>query len=117
MGFKKQKQITLIMYIFTNPSAGTGCNTGSSLTEFSFSSTCCHTNVEEPSLPYNLPTDRGRLIGFTPFLRVQDLCEMQIVLSRIELVSLCPFPIMVTIKLQMHPNINHVKSEIKSSLS
>ena len=74
-----------------NPSAPAGYDTRStfkrSLTrlnsEFSFSSTCCLTKAEEPSLSYYLPIAGGRIIGFVPFPRVLVLCEMQSVLSRI----------------------------------
>ena len=51
--------------------------------EFSFSLTICLTKAEEPSLPYYLPIDGGRIIGFIPFPRVLVLCEMQSVSSRI----------------------------------
>ena len=51
--------------------------------EFSFSETSCLNKAEEPSLPYYLPIDRGRIIGFIPFPRVLVLCEMQSISSRI----------------------------------
>ena len=51
--------------------------------EFSFSETSYLTKVEEPSLPYYLPIDGGRIIGFITFPRVLVLCEMQSVSSRI----------------------------------
>ena len=51
--------------------------------EFSFSLTSCLIKAEEPNLPYNLPIDGGRIIGFIPFPRVLVLCEMQSVSSRI----------------------------------
>ena len=51
--------------------------------EFSFSSTSYLTKAEEPSLPYYLPIAGGRIIGFIPFPRVLELCEMQSVSSRI----------------------------------
>ena len=74
-----------------NPSARAGYDTRSifkqSLTglnsEFSFSQTSCLTKAEEPSLPYYLPIDGGRIIGFMPFPKVLVLCEMQSVSSRI----------------------------------
>ena len=58
-----------------------------------------HSNyfTNETSLPYYLPIAGGRIIGFIPFPRVLALCEMQTVWSRIELVSLCPFPLTTTI--------------------
>ena len=80
-----------IIFIFTNPSARARYDTRSifkrSLTglnsEFSFSWTSCLTKAEEPSLPYYLPIDGGRIIGFIPFPRVLVLCEMLSVSSRI----------------------------------
>ena len=77
--------------LFTNPSSLEGYDTRSifkrSLTglnsEFSFSQTSCLTKAEEHSLPYYLPITGGRIIGFIPFPRVLELCEMQSVSSRI----------------------------------
>ena len=77
--------------IFTNPSARAGYDTRSvfkrSLTglnsEYSFSYTSCLTKAEEPSLPYYLPIAGGRIIGFIPFSRVLELCEMQSASTRI----------------------------------
>ena len=77
--------------IFTNASSRTGYDTRSifkwSLTglnsEFSFSYTRCRTKAEKPSLPYYLPIDGGRIIGFIPFPIVLVLCEMQSVSSKI----------------------------------
>ena len=74
-----------------NPSARAGYDTRSifkrSLTglssEFSFSWNNCLTKAEEPSLSYYLPIAGGRIIGFIPFPRVLELCEMQSVSSRI----------------------------------
>ena len=51
--------------------------------EFSFSYTSCLTKAEEPSLSYYLPIAGGGIIGFIPFPRVLELCEMQSVSSRI----------------------------------
>ena len=83
----KQDAVT----IFTNPSTRVGYDTRSvfkrSLTglnsEFSFSYTSCLTKAEEPSLPYYLPIEGGRMIGFIPFPRSLVLCEMQSITSRI----------------------------------
>ena len=84
-------QKSVIIIIFTNPSARAGYDTKSifkrSLTglnsEFSFSKTSCLTKAEEHSPPYYLPIAGGRIFGFIPFPRVLVLCEMQSVLSRI----------------------------------
>ena len=51
--------------------------------EFSFSLTGCVTKVKEPSLPYYLPIDEGRIIGLIPFPRVLVLREMQSISSKI----------------------------------
>ena len=77
--------------IFTHSFARAGYDTRSvfkrSLTsldsEFSFSSTSCLTKAEEPSLPYYLPIAGGRIIGFIPFPRVLEICDMQSFSSRI----------------------------------
>ena len=49
--------------------------------EFSFSSTGCHTKVEEPILCYYLPGER--IIVFIAFSRALTLYKMQTVSSRI----------------------------------
>ena len=95
------------LYIFTYPSTWVGCDTRSIFkliltglnSELSFSITC-HTKVEEPSLPYYLPIAGGRTVGFIPFPRILVLCEMQSY-PGFELVSLCPFPTIVSITPQM----------------
>ena len=78
------------MYL-PNPSAGAWCDprlifkrilTGLN-SEFSFSSTGCHTKAKEPSLLYYFPIAGGRIIGQIPFQRVLALCEMKTVLSSI----------------------------------
>ena len=77
--------------VFTNPSVRAKYDTRSifkrSLTglnsEFSFSSTSSLNKSEEPSLPCYLPIAGGRIIGFRPFSRVLELCEMQSAASRI----------------------------------
>ena len=87
----RQYVCSIIIILFTNPSARAGYDTRSifkrSLTglnsEFSFSQTSCLTKAEEPSLSYYLPIAGGRIIGFIPFPRVLVLCEMQSVSSRI----------------------------------
>ena len=83
--------VFLWLSYLSNPSARAGYDTRSvfkrSLTglnsEFSFSQTCCLTKAEEHSLSYYLPIAGGRIIGFIPFPRVLELCEMQSVSSRI----------------------------------
>ena len=62
---------------YTTSTSITGLNS-----EFSFSLTSCLTKAEEPSLPCYLPIPWGRIIGFIPFPRVLELCEMQSVSSR-----------------------------------
>ena len=44
---------------------------------FSFSKTGCHTNVKEPSLPYDLSLAGWRILGFISFQRVLALYERQ----------------------------------------
>ena len=88
---KLELPLVLPLSIFTKPSTRAGYDTRSILkrsltglnSEFSFSMTSCLTKAEEPSLPYYLPIDKGRIIGFIPFPRVLVLCKMQSVLSRI----------------------------------
>ena len=80
------QSIHIYLSIFTNPSARAGYDTRSifkrSLTglnsQFSFSKICCLTKAEELNLSYCLPIAGGKIIGFTPFLRVLVLCEMQL---------------------------------------
>ena len=43
--------------------------------DFSFSSTGCHTKTKELSLPYYLPTAEERIVGFIPISKVLVLCE------------------------------------------
>ena len=74
----------------TTPLSWAGCDTRSrfkqSLTglnsEISFSKTCCHTKIKEPSFLY-FPITEGRIVGFMPFPRVLVLCKMQRVRFRI----------------------------------
>ena len=77
------------IYIAT-PSTWAGCDkdnflreilTGLNL-EYSFSQTGCHTNVQEPSLTYDLSI-AGRIVGCTSFPRIFVLCGIQTVTSRI----------------------------------
>ena len=84
------KRNTLI--ILTNPSARAGYDTKSifkrSLTGlnsefFPSLRLVASTKAEEPSLPYYLLIDGGRIIGFIPFPRVLVLCKIQPVSSRI----------------------------------
>ena len=79
--------LSLSLYIYTNPftqrgwdirSIFNGSLTGSN-SQFSFSLTRCHTNVEDSSLPIA----GGRTIGFIPFLRVFVQCEIQTASFRI----------------------------------
>ena len=72
--------------------------------EFSFKYSC-HTKVEEPSLPYYLPIDEGRIAGFIPFPRALVRCEMQTVSSRIWTKSSLLFTSMTTITQQMLPTL------------
>ena len=51
--------------------------------DFSFSQTGCWTKAKEPSLPFYLPINGGRIIGFMPFPRVLMKCEIQSASSRI----------------------------------
>ena len=44
--------------------------------EFSFSLTCGHRKVKDPSLPYYLPITEVGMIGFIPFPSVSTFCEM-----------------------------------------
>ena len=89
--FAKEWPIVVSLSYLPNPSDQAGYDTRSifkrSLTglnsEFSFPSTSCFTEAEEPSLPHYLPIAGGRRIGFIPFPRVLVLCEMQSVSSRI----------------------------------
>ena len=76
------------LFIFTNPSARAGYDTGPiflkrSLTGLNSEFFSCLTKSEEPSLSYYLPIAGGWIIGFIPFPRVLVLCEMQSVSSRI----------------------------------
>ena len=73
--------------------------------ELSFSKASCHTKAEELYLPYYLPIAGGRIIGFIPFPRVLVLCEKQSVEPGYELVSSCPFPMMITITPRPPPSI------------
>ena len=43
--------------------------------KFSFSWISCHIKAKEPSLPFYLPIDGGRIVGFIPFLRALAFCE------------------------------------------
>ena len=45
--------------------------------QFSFSYTGCLTKAKEPSLPYYLPADGGKIIAYIPFPKLLTLCEMQ----------------------------------------
>ena len=72
--------------------------------EFSFSQTSCLTKAEEPSLSYYLPIAGRKNIWIHTFPK--DICEMQSVSSRIELVSLCPIPTTITITPRAPPFLN-----------
>ena len=48
------------------------------ISECSFSQTGCRTHVKEPSLPYHLPIDGGRIIGCIPFVKVTAVKEKYI---------------------------------------
>ena len=92
------------LYIFTKPSARTGCNTWSifkrSLVdlnfEFSFSPTGCLTKAKE-IWPTIYPLAGERIITFITFLRVLVLREMQSTRPRFEFMSPYPFSITIAI--------------------
>ena len=101
-----------IMYL-PNPIEKVGCNTKSIFklsftglnSGFSFSAAVCHTKVKEISLSYYLPITVESIVRFVLFPRVLELCEKQ-THPRFELTVLqCPFPTMITITPQAHPNV------------
>ena len=75
------------IYIFTNPSARAGYDTGSffkrSLTGFPSPRLVASPRLKNPVCLTILPIAGGKIIGFIPFPRVLVLCEMQSVSSRI----------------------------------
>ena len=53
--------------------------------------------VKELSQPYYLTIAKMKIVGFIPFPKILELCELQTASSRFELYSISPFPMTITI--------------------
>ena len=73
--------------------------------DFSFSLMSCHSKVKELSLLNYLPIPGRRIVGFIPFWGYQCCVKCKQSLSGFELWSLCPFLVIITLTLQVPPNI------------